>query len=991
MYFQSPRPFGQQSTSFRPVGNGAGGLRGASSLSVLSVSTFDNTGFVGMPVENFNGDDFCNSIYDSSINFATSKNSRKNSNHFNETNGAYDLRKSKISSSIEYGLDNSLRNADNVYGRTEEHDQSLLRGCMSKPKHSLPRKTTSLTDALSDDTLNPSFSGWESNVRREVPILREPASWLSCGEKNSDFQHSDFVRCMSEAPSDRRFSKPGAFDGLLNNSANKKTNVTQLSADLEKDSAFSKAIDESRFGKNSNFGTFVKMMKSRPPGQVSTDIMLNAAIGVKAELEKDPKFRSRANNLKNNRFPVKSVHSGNYKQSPTFKHLEGFLLNSPSILQPPLVSSTFTPEKVHDLFSPSSNIPLAIVPPAVQNVFHEDNTSSDVLEKFDTQFTVNKEQRGNVGTLPVKIVMEKDFKPDVKKKLFYSNNQSESNVRGYQALTRNQKQDDFKPVMEVENLALDNSQVSSTRNSLSLKDLDAPVDSSVFTNTNDSELSHQGSIPISVVPSSMSNPPTSILVKTSSNYSSEIMTKPVKKVVFQCDDKPAFTLQTNESFVGNGKNIPAQDTPFCITQYDEAVGEKLREFVKLGHQISGDLDEAVEIVACAFSEMRKFIWDASGQAELTGNGLSEKLSPISQNVEKMGAYASSHRTSKLFNHLSALAGGVPALGWLAVKKTPGPHIKEMRDAALFYINRIYKEYKDGDKTHTEWAKSWVELLSSLEKYVRQVHTTGLVWNSAPGSVSPDSGTSVTQPVQSAPPPVPFIPEGLLKFDAPSQDTGGDRSALFAEINKGSDITKGLKKVTKDMMTHKNPALRAQGPLEPSKPNIAKKTAPKKDTEPERPPKLVLENGKQWNVEYYKGKQDLVVEITDMKQTVYIYKCEGCLIQINGKVNSVTLDGCKKTSVVFGNLLSQIEVINCQSVQIQSTGTMPTVSIQKTDGCQVYLNKDSLNAEIVASKSSTMNVLVPVKEDGDYQEFPVPEQFKTVFDGSKLVTTVSDIV
>uniref|UniRef100_A0A0N5AST7 Adenylyl cyclase-associated protein n=1 Tax=Syphacia muris TaxID=451379 RepID=A0A0N5AST7_9BILA len=418
--------------------------------------------------------------------------------------------------------------------------------------------------------------------------------------------------------------------------------------------------------------------------------------------------------------------------------------------------------------------------------------------------------------------------------------------------------------------------------------------------------------------------------------------------------------------------ILAQDTPFCITQYDEAVGEKLREFVKLGHQISGDLDEAVEIVACAFSEMRKFIWDASGQAELTGNGLSEKLSPISQNVEKMGAYASSHRTSKLFNHLSALAGGVPALGWLAVKKTPGPHIKEMRDAALFYINRIYKEYKDGDKTHTEWAKSWVELLSSLEKYVRQVHTTGLVWNSAP-------------PVQSAPPPVPFIPEGVIFFFFYFilVDTGGDRSALFAEINKGSDITKGLKKVTKDMMTHKNPALR--GPLEPSKPNIAKKTAPKKDTEPERPPKLVLENGKQWNV------VNLVVEITDMKQTVYIYKCEGCLIQINGKVNSVTLDGCKKTSVVFGNLLSQIEVINCQSVQIQSTGTMPTVSIQKTDGCQVYLNKDSLNAEIVASKSSTMNVLVPVKEDGDYQEFPVPEQFKTVFDGSKLVTTVSDIV
>ena len=44
--------------------------------------------------------------------------------------------------------------------------------------------------------------------------------------------------------------------------------------------------------------------------------------------------------------------------------------------------------------------------------------------------------------------------------------------------------------------------------------------------------------------------------------------------------------------------------------------------------------------------------------------------------------------------------------------------------------------------------------------------------------------------------------------------------------------------------------------------------------------------------------------------------------------------------------------------------MPTVSIDKTDGCMIYLSKDSLDCEIVTSKSSEMNVLVP-KDDGDY--------------------------
>lgn len=84
------------------------------------------------------------------------------------------------------------------------------------------------------------------------------------------------------------------------------------------------------------------------------------------------------------------------------------------------------------------------------------------------------------------------------------------------------------------------------------------------------------------------------------------------------------------------------------------------------------------------------------------------------------------------------------------------------------------------------------------------------------------------------------------------------------------------------------------------------------------------------------------------------------------------------------------MVNCQSCQVQVTGTVPTVSIDKTDGAQIYLSKESMNAQIVTAKSSEMNVLLPILPDGEYKEFPVPEQFKTYFDGSKLVTGVNDI-
>ena len=49
--------------------------------------------------------------------------------------------------------------------------------------------------------------------------------------------------------------------------------------------------------------------------------------------------------------------------------------------------------------------------------------------------------------------------------------------------------------------------------------------------------------------------------------------------------------------------------------------------------------------------------------------------------------------------------------------------------------------------------------------------------------------------------------------------------------------------------------------------------------------------------------------------------------------------------------------------IQVIGRVPTMSINKTEGCQVYLSKDALDCEIISAKSSEMNILVP--QDDDY--------------------------
>ena len=41
-------------------------------------------------------------------------------------------------------------------------------------------------------------------------------------------------------------------------------------------------------------------------------------------------------------------------------------------------------------------------------------------------------------------------------------------------------------------------------------------------------------------------------------------------------------------------------------------------------------------------------------------------------------------------------------------------------------------------------------------------------------------------------------------------------------------------------------------------------------------------------EYQVGNKTMVIDDTNIKQTVYMYKCENSTLQIKGKVNSITL-------------------------------------------------------------------------------------------------------
>ncbi|NWV74118.1 CAP2 protein, partial [Dasyornis broadbenti] len=410
--------------------------------------------------------------------------------------------------------------------------------------------------------------------------------------------------------------------------------------------------------------------------------------------------------------------------------------------------------------------------------------------------------------------------------------------------------------------------------------------------------------------------------------------------------------------------------PF-VEAFDRLLNGSVAEFLRYSKILEGDVKTHAEMVRAAFQAQRSFLVLASQCQE-------------PQEVRKVTwSFKRQCKKKPVFPYVID-----PAFAFVC------PYVKEMNDAATFYTNRVLKDYKNSDTRHVDWVKSYLNIWSELQAYIKEHHTTGLTWSKTGPVASPMSMRSVlTSGSCLSPPPPPPPPPGpppIFDTETAKDEGTASRSALFAQLNQGEAITKGLRHVSDDQKTHKNPSLRAQGPSvrSPTKSHTPSPTSPKNSPQQNHTPVLELE-GKKWRVEYQEDKNDLVINNTELKQVAYIFMCNKSTLQIKGKINSITIDNCKKFGLVFDNVVGIVEVINSRDIQIQVMGKVPTISINKTEGCHIYLSEESLDCEIVSAKSSEMNILIP--QDGDYKEFPVPEQFKTAWDGSKLVTEPAEIV
>ncbi|KAI9916912.1 hypothetical protein PsorP6_017864 [Peronosclerospora sorghi] len=404
-----------------------------------------------------------------------------------------------------------------------------------------------------------------------------------------------------------------------------------------------------------------------------------------------------------------------------------------------------------------------------------------------------------------------------------------------------------------------------------------------------------------------------------------------------------------------------------LEAYDEYVAQYLPPFLVDCNKLGDDTRKLGEVTEKAFAAQREYLLMAS-QSKKPATLNPEYLKDLQACIKEINSLRDNR--SDFSNHQNMVNEGIQALGWLCVEPAPKPFIESYVGGSDFWGNKIRVQFKTSNPDQIAFVTSFKSLLTELMAYVKAYHTTGVAWNPKGGDVSN------------------YTPSTIASTTTTVTPAGGIANVFagIKAIDQSSGKTAGLKKVTKEMQTWRKdykPVMAA--PLRAS--TVAKKPTPSVS-------KLAVceERNGSWQIEYQTGPEPLTVSDISMKQQVYIFGCEGATILLEGKAKNIVLDSCKKTKLIFDNAVSSIEIVNCKGVQVQCKGMVPSVAIDKTDGCLVYISWEGRDVQFVTSKSSEMNVAFPeAAGSDDYVEKPIPEQFvHKIMDDLSISSDVSDL-
>ena len=438
----------------------------------------------------------------------------------------------------------------------------------------------------------------------------------------------------------------------------------------------------------------------------------------------------------------------------------------------------------------------------------------------------------------------------------------------------------------------------------------------------------------------------------------------------------ASTVSTTATPESATDDAEVEDSP-AVTAYDKHVQTSLEPFISTINALPGyDKSFVAEELRNAWSAIRAMVVAAS---KCKKPSEPVQIAPLLKPAqESIGNMRKARLAREYDNHMKALFEMLGCLGWVMIDATSEPpspslFVKNCVGSSDFWANKIRKEFKGKDdeiaKTNIKFCDALKALILDLSTYTKEYHMSGLAWKFDGMNLTdykPADSSSSAAGV-----PAPPAKPAPITAPKPAISTAGGIASIKEELEKkrstaGNSAATGLKKVTKDQQTwrkeYKNdgavsikaPSTTASsGSSTTPKPVTVKKTLPPVFEYRDHGSKWVIENQTKESTAATNGV--IEVNITDPKQHVYIYKCNGVTFDIKGKSNNIIVDTCNKSNIVFDTVISSCEVVNCKRIQTQVRGICPSFSVDSTDGFLTYLSKESVEVTtFMTCKSCEMN-------------------------------------
>ena len=270
--------------------------------------------------------------------------------------------------------------------------------------------------------------------------------------------------------------------------------------------------------------------------------------------------------------------------------------------------------------------------------------------------------------------------------------------------------------------------------------------------------------------------------------------------------------------------------------------------------------------------------------------------------------------------------------------TPAPsaHIGSCLEAGDFHGNKVLMKKIESE---TLWLKSVKKFLVEIQTYAAAEIKMGITWNPRGKSVEEESSsTSETtkgppsgKGQKGPPPPLISASKGSSSNTTVSKGKGKAPIAVstMADVlgEMASNPTAKLRKVQDSEKTkNRAPEDKVVKTFQPSNRSNAVSALVKKKGEVRGEPKkqIVRDN---WMVENYSSG---LVELNEvnMGQILYITNSNNTAFRVGGKIKSVCLDNCSKVNLEVQDVLSSVEIVNSEKVNVHCVGKVNTIQVKK---------------------------------------------------------------